>query len=79
MEKKLQAIYKDGVLRPLEPLPLEDMQQVTITISDSPATDDNLAVGYFTPEVWAAASRDDIGLDEVRRAYPRSLALSLRP
>jgi len=67
MEKKLQAVYKEGVLRPLEPLPLEDMQQVTVTISDSPAIDADLA-GYFTPEEWAAAARDDVSLDEVRRA-----------
>jgi predicted DNA-binding antitoxin AbrB/MazE fold protein len=29
------AVYKDGVLQPLEPLPLEKMQPVTITITDS--------------------------------------------
>jgi predicted DNA-binding antitoxin AbrB/MazE fold protein len=35
MEKQLQAVYKNGVLQPLEPLSLEEMQQVKVTITDS--------------------------------------------
>jgi hypothetical protein len=54
MEKRLQAVYKDGVLQPLEPVLLEERQQ-------------DLA-GYFTPEEWAEAGHGDISLDEVRRA-----------
>jgi predicted DNA-binding antitoxin AbrB/MazE fold protein len=34
MTKTLQAIYENGVLRPLEPLPLEEHQRVTVTVSD---------------------------------------------
>ncbi|MFN0171943.1 MAG: antitoxin family protein [Bryobacteraceae bacterium] len=34
MTKTLQAVYENGVLRPLEPLPLEEHQQVTVTVSD---------------------------------------------
>ena len=67
MEKSLQAVYKDGVLRPLESLQLEEWQQVTVTIGDPTSTRQDLA-GYFTPEEWAEAVHDDIGLDEVRRA-----------
>ena len=70
MEKRLQAVYKDGVLKPLEALPLEEMQQVTVTITDSPTIDDDLA-GYFTTEEWAAASQDDITWDDVRQALSR--------
>jgi predicted DNA-binding antitoxin AbrB/MazE fold protein len=33
MQILFQAIYENGVLRPLEPLDLEENQQVTITIS----------------------------------------------
>jgi hypothetical protein len=69
MEKTVQAVYEEGVLRPLEPLPLEERQQVTVTISvpiaDSTAPGDALLV---SPDEWAAAANDDIGLDEVRRA-----------
>lgn len=70
MERTLQAVFKDGVLQPLEPLRLEEMQQVTVTITDSPAIDDDLA-GYFTPEEWAAAARDDVTWDDVRPALTR--------
>ena len=67
MKKTLQAVYKDGVLQPLEALPLEERQQVTVTITDPMAGGQNLA-GYFTPEEWAEAAHDEVSLDEVRRA-----------
>ena len=67
MKKTLQAVYKDGVLQPLESLPLEERQQVTVTITDAMTASQDLA-GYFTPEEWAEAIHDDISLDEVRRA-----------
>jgi len=67
MEKTVQAVYEGGVLRPLEPLPLQDLQEVTVTISDEgniPRDHPLLA----SPDEWAAAASDDINLDEVRRA-----------
>jgi predicted DNA-binding antitoxin AbrB/MazE fold protein len=67
MEKRLQAVYKDGVLHPLEPLPLEERQQVTVTITDAATVGQDVA-GYFSPEEWAEAAHDDVSLDEVRRA-----------
>ena len=67
MEKTLQAVYKDGVLQPLEAVPLEERRQVTVTITDPTTIGHDLA-GYFTPEEWAEAVHDDISLDEVRRA-----------
>jgi predicted DNA-binding antitoxin AbrB/MazE fold protein len=67
MEKSLQAVYKDGVLQPLGSVPLEERQQVTVTISDPTDVSQDLS-GYFTPEEWAEAVHDDISLDEVRRA-----------
>jgi predicted DNA-binding antitoxin AbrB/MazE fold protein len=67
MEKKLQAVYKDGVLRLGEPLQLKEMQRVTVTITDLPAVDDDLT-GYFTPEEWAKAARDRITWEDVRQA-----------
>ena len=70
MEKRVQAVYEGGVLRPLEPLALEEMQQVTVTVSDSPAIDDDLA-GYFTQEEWAAAARDGVTWDDVRQALSK--------
>ncbi len=67
MEKKLQAVYKDGVLQPLEPVPLEERQQVTLTITDATGVCQDVK-GYFTPEEWSKAERDDISLEEVREA-----------
>ena len=60
-------MYKDGVLQPLETVPLEEGQTATVTISEPSIVRQDLA-GYFTPEEWAEAAHDDISLDEVRRA-----------
>lgn len=67
MEKRLQAVYKDGVLQPLEAVPLQDRQQVTVTISDTAAVGQDVK-GYFTPEEWSKAEDDDISLEQVRQA-----------
>jgi predicted DNA-binding antitoxin AbrB/MazE fold protein len=34
MTKTLQAVYENGVLRPLEPLPLKEHERVMVTVSD---------------------------------------------
>ena len=67
MEMTVQAVYEGGVLRPLQPVPFKDRQEVTVTISDEAdiPRDHPLLV---SPEEWASAAADDIGLDEVRRA-----------
>jgi predicted DNA-binding antitoxin AbrB/MazE fold protein len=67
MEKQLQGVYQDGVLQPLEAVPLEGKQQVTVTITD-PATICQDVAGYFSPEEWAEAAHHNISLDDVRRA-----------
>lgn len=67
MEKTVQAVYEQGVLHPLEPLPLEERQQVTVTISEATGMSPDHPL-LISPEEWAAAANDDIGLDEVRRA-----------
>ncbi len=35
MTKRVEAIYEEGILRPLEALPFQEHQRVTVTISDS--------------------------------------------
>ena len=65
--RTVQAVYEDGVLRPLEPVPLEDRQEVTVTISD----EGNIVRNHpllASAEEWADAAGDPISLDEVRRA-----------
>jgi predicted DNA-binding antitoxin AbrB/MazE fold protein len=70
-----EAIYEDGVLRPLESLKLPNRQHIFVTVSGAAAPDD--VAGYVEPEEWEAAKHDDISLQEVRRALssiPGSLA-----
>jgi len=67
MEMTVQAVYEHGVLRPLEPVPFQDHQKVTVTISDEGniLRDHPLLV---SPDEWASGVADEIGLEEVRRA-----------
>jgi predicted DNA-binding antitoxin AbrB/MazE fold protein len=76
MGMTFEAVYENGVLRPLESLALPNMQHVIVTIADASATADNVA-DQFEPEEWEAAKHDDISLQEVRLALssiPGSLA-----
>jgi predicted DNA-binding antitoxin AbrB/MazE fold protein len=36
MLRKVEAVYESGLLRPLEPLTLEEHQRVTVIIEDAP-------------------------------------------
>jgi Protein of unknown function DUF104 len=67
MERTVRAVYEKGVLLPLEPLELEERQQVTITISEAPdvAPEHPLLV---PPDEWLDAANDDVSLEEVRAA-----------
>ena len=67
MERKLQAVYKDGALRLEEPVELKELQRVTVIITDSPAIDDDLS-GYFTVEEWAEAAHDTVTWNDARQA-----------
>ena len=63
MQKTFEAVYENGVLRPLEALRLPNNVRVTVTIGDLAATGQDLA-GYFSPEEWEAAAHDEISLEE---------------
>jgi predicted DNA-binding antitoxin AbrB/MazE fold protein len=67
MERTVRAVYENGVLLPLEPLALEERQEVVITISDahSAAPDHSFLI---SSEEWQDAADDDVSLDEVRAA-----------
>ena len=80
MMRTLQAVYENGVLRPLELLPLKEHQRVTVTVSD-PA--ERWLDQEYTEKVkkdvaaWAPAP----SLDEVRRALskiPGNLSSEIR-
>lgn len=75
MQRTFQAVYEDGLLRPLEALDLRNRQHLQVTIADVLAPGD--AAGYFEPEEWESSKSDAISLDDVRRALssiPGSLA-----
>ncbi len=59
MEMTVQAVDEGGVLRPLQPVPFHDRQEVNIPRDGR----------FLVPaEEWASAAADGIGLEEVRRA-----------
>jgi predicted DNA-binding antitoxin AbrB/MazE fold protein len=79
MTKTVQAVYENGLLRPLEPLSLLENEQVSVTIaadangknSTPPALSqeefdrllDELASGPALPHLPSNYSRDDIYVD----------------
>jgi predicted DNA-binding antitoxin AbrB/MazE fold protein len=66
MEKTVQAVYANGVLHPLEPVPLAERQQVTVTIDDGIDSSSNSLL--VSPAEWSYAAHDDISLEEVRHS-----------
>ena len=67
MQKTFEAVYENGVLRPLEVLPLRDRQHVQVTIATQPPIECE-AAAYFDPEEWEASKTDSINRAEVWRA-----------
>jgi predicted DNA-binding antitoxin AbrB/MazE fold protein len=66
MTKNLQAVYENGVLRPLESLDLREQQLVNVTLSDEEP--------WLDAECLAACAGeadDAVSLDEVRTALAK--------
>jgi predicted DNA-binding antitoxin AbrB/MazE fold protein len=73
MTKRVEAIYEDGVLKPLEPVNLPEHQRVTVTLN---APEEDWLDTEFM-DSCAAEVKERVGLDEVRRILskvPDSLA-----
>lgn len=71
MVKTFPAIYENGVLRPLEPLVLNERQHVSVSISDSA---DELLAQWLDHECIAAidaAQESEPSLAEVRLALAK--------
>ncbi len=74
MIREVDAVYENGVLRPLEPLPFDEAQRVRITVSDSVASTasslDQLIDRDLLAEVRAEVDRMQYHptIDEVREA-----------
>ena len=67
MQKSVEAVYEDGVLRPLEALTLTDQQHVQVMIAEMADPVEDIAA-YFDPEEWEASKTDRISLAEVHQA-----------
>jgi predicted DNA-binding antitoxin AbrB/MazE fold protein len=67
MRKTFEAIYEDGVLRPVESVALSNYQHVQVTIADIADPHADVA-DYFDPEEWEASKQDEISLSEVQQA-----------
>ena len=71
MIKQIEAVYENGVLRPLEPLALDEHQRVTVTLTESSADPlhSRLDLDYLETVKKEVAARDPAPtLEEVRAA-----------
>ena len=83
MTKQVEAVYENGVLRPLEPLTLDEHQRVTVTVS---AEEDPLAT--IIDHAFVERARKEVqamdcipSLEEVRKILskiPGSLSQDIR-
>jgi predicted DNA-binding antitoxin AbrB/MazE fold protein len=69
MIRKLQAVFENGVLRPVEPLPLDEHQLVSVILLDDIASDDNLQ--FEAPDRFEHLADHDVSLQAVRAALSR--------
>ncbi len=66
MRREIQAIYENGVLRPLEPLELEEQQRIRITIDNGDPLADLLDTEFM--EWCARKSEGEVSsIEEVRQ------------
>ena len=67
----LPAVYENGVLRPLQPLPLKEHEQVTITITDSMSHVPEELLDHEYLASVDALDESEPTLEEVRRALSK--------
>jgi predicted DNA-binding antitoxin AbrB/MazE fold protein len=66
MKQSVEAIYENGVFRPLEPVNLPEHQRVQVTVADE---DEWLDRDYIQ---WAASQvQGTVSLDDVRKALAK--------
>jgi predicted DNA-binding antitoxin AbrB/MazE fold protein len=73
MQKTIGAIYENGLLRPLEPLHLEERQRVSLTIDASAVAvaDDCDLLDQELLTSLAAEELPEVSLEEVRLALAK--------
>jgi predicted DNA-binding antitoxin AbrB/MazE fold protein len=68
MVRKVQAVYEGGILRPVEPLHLDEHQLVSVIILDDLANDE---IAFEPPERFEALADHSVSLEAVRRALAK--------
>jgi predicted DNA-binding antitoxin AbrB/MazE fold protein len=81
MTQEFQAIYQSGVLRPLQPLPLAESEQVTITVRSlrQPSSASSAENDWLDDTILTECPANDdpeISLEKIRREF-RSICGSL--
>ncbi len=71
MMRKVQAVYEGGILRPIEPLPLDEHQLVSVIILD-----DELV--FAQPEQFEALADYSVTLEAVRQSLVQDSGLAGR-
>jgi predicted DNA-binding antitoxin AbrB/MazE fold protein len=70
MTKQIDAVYENGVLRPLEPLELEEQQRVRITIENGDPLADLIDTEF---EAWCAReSKDAPSIEKAREILSKA-------
>ncbi|MGB9611495.1 MAG: antitoxin AF2212-like protein [Bryobacteraceae bacterium] len=69
MVRKIQAVYEGGVLRPVEPLQLDEHQLVSVIVLDDIAPDDELR--FEAAERFEDLADHTVSLEAVRRALEK--------
>lgn len=59
MVRKLDAVFENGLLRPLEPLSLAEQQRVHVTITDADVEPPEKIVHGFPEQKWLIAHQDE--------------------
>jgi predicted DNA-binding antitoxin AbrB/MazE fold protein len=65
MTKSLKAVYENGLLRPLEPLPFKEHEVLTLTVTNSPGALDDLTDSEFLRYLETQAD-EGVTLEQVR-------------
>lgn len=68
MQKIVDAVYEGGMLRPLNPLPLREQQQVRLIVETEIEMKFDDASGFFTAEEWEFAKQDSLSLADLHES-----------
>ena len=70
--RKLETVYENGVLRPLEPLDLREHQRVSVIVSPVPlAPSDEEWLDVDCLQLYAAEADESISVEAVREALSK--------